>query len=307
MGQTIPLDELERSHGRHLRAVAYRMLGSVSDAEDAVQDAFARCLSRSDELDIAHPRAFLTKVVTRLCLDRLKTARVRRERYVGPWLPEPCLDEPETHPSERADQVTFAMMVLLERLSPLERAAFLLHDVFGADYVEIAQQLGRSTGTCRKLVERARGHVRAERPRFEPDRRAGLALARSFFAATQRGDEVALSRMLVDDAVLYSDGGGKRAAALNPIEGAERIVRLLTGIRRRWGSHTLITPVSISGSPGIVARDGEGYLYALTFDVVGNGIGAVYIIRNPDKLVGLSTRLGESIEGVGRKRNTKAQ
>lgn len=284
--------QLELEHGRYLRAVAYRMLGSIADAEDVVQDAFARYLAR-EGADVAEPRAFMTRVVTRLCLDQLKSARVRRETYVGTWLPEPALELADSEsPSERADQVTFAMMHVLERLSPLERAAFLLHDVFGQDYDELAEQLERNVSTCRKLVERARGHMHAARPRFSPAPEDGIALAMRFFKAVQAGDGASLTEQLVRDAVLYSDGGGKRPAALNPIDGASRIVRFFLGIRRRWGAHTLVAPARISGSPGLVVRDPDGHLYAFVIESAADRIAAVYLIRNPDKLTEVVARYG---------------
>ena len=197
-----------------LTRVAYRMLGSVADAEDVVQDAFIRWIG-ADRGAVREPEAFLRRTVTRLCLDQLKSARHRREIYVGPWLPEPVVEEAV----EEEEDVTLPLMLALERLSPLERAAFLLHDVFGVGFEEIAVTIRRSPAACRQLAARARTHVREARPRFRVEKRRGLAIAEAFFAASRDGDMAALEAMLAADVSLHADGGGKRSAASRPILG----------------------------------------------------------------------------------------
>jgi RNA polymerase sigma-70 factor, ECF subfamily len=273
------------SHRQFLIGVAYRMLGSLSEAEDIVQDAYLRWTA-SDREAVEHPRAFLAQIVSRLCLDKMKSAAARREHYVGMWLPEPVV-APPTAPF--ADDLSFALLLTLERLSPLERAAFLLHDVFDMDYSAIAETLGRSEAACRQLAARAREHVREERPRFSASDETRTKLADAFQAAMHNGDVAELARLLADDAVFYSDGGGKRLAALNPLYGKDRILRFLIGITKKQG---LLTPdqverVRINGLPGFVVRTSSG-VETLAFDVAGEQIVAIYAIRNPDKLRHLS-------------------
>src|SRR5258707_12002823 len=186
-----------------LMRVAYRMLGSVADAEDVLQEAFIRWMG-GDRSDVREPEAFLRRTVMRLCLDQLKSAKRRRETYVGPWLPDPVLEE------EEEEDVTLPLMLALERLSPLERAAFLLHDVFGLGFEEVAATIQRDVGACRQLATRARAHVREARPRFQLDQRRGLELAEAFFAASRSGDMSSLGAMLAADVSVHADGGGKR-------------------------------------------------------------------------------------------------
>src|SRR5215475_8765887 len=213
------------AHRRALVGLAYRMLGSRAEAEDAVQDAYLRWHA-ADRTAIREPRRFLGTVVARLCLDRMKSAKVRREIYVGQWLPEPVVDERfDDDSDELSHDISVALMLLLERLSPLERASFLLHDVFGLDFAEVARTLGRNEAACRQLAARARTHIEAGRPRFAPSPEEGRRLAAAFQAAPTSADTKALVRLLADDAVLYTDGGGKRVAALNPIRGADKIAR----------------------------------------------------------------------------------
>ena len=200
------------------------MLGSVADAEDVVQEAFIRWMG-ADRAAVREPEAFLRRTVTRLCLDQLRSARRRREVYVGPWLPEPVVEEEAVE-----DDVTLPLMLALERLSPLERAAFLLHDVFGVGFEEVAETLDRSEAACRQLAARARAHVREERPRFRVEKERGLALAEAFFAASRDGDMERLGAMLADDVSLHADGGGKRSAATRPILGFEAVMRVHTGL-----------------------------------------------------------------------------
>jgi RNA polymerase sigma-70 factor, ECF subfamily len=272
---------------RHLMGLAYRMLGSLTEAEDAVQEAYLRWHA-VDRGTVASPRAFLSTVVTRLCLDQLKSARTRRETYVGPWLPEPVLDtaalDAETA-SEYAQDLSVALMLTLERLSPLERAAFLLHDVFDLDFAGVAQALGRSEAACRQLAARAREHVRAERPRFTPSAEEGVRLAEAFRGAAKSGDASAMAQLLAADAVLYSDGGGKRLAALNPIYGADKIARFFAGVMKKEDAlGWRVRAARINGLPGYVFADAEGALRTVAFEFRDGRIAAVYLVVNPDKL-----------------------
>src|SRR5215471_891478 len=202
-----------------LTRVAYRMLGSVADAEDTVQEAFIRWMG-TDRSEVREPEAFLRRSVTRLCLDQLKSARRRRETYVGPWLPDPVVEE------EQAEDVTLPLMLALERLSPLERAAFLLHDVFGLGFEEVAATIQRDPAACRQLANRARSHVREARPRFQVEKQHGLELAKAFFDATRSGDMKALGAMLAADVSAHADGGGKRPAAMAPIVGFAAVMKV---------------------------------------------------------------------------------
>jgi RNA polymerase sigma-70 factor, ECF subfamily len=275
------------SHRRALTGLAYRMLGSRAEAEDVVQDAYLRW-HQADHAAIREPRHYLGTVVTRLCLDRMKSARARREVYVGPWLPEPLVDEAldADASGDLAHDLSVALMLLLERLSPLERASFLLHDVFGLDFTEVARALDRGEAACRQLAARARAHIEEGRPRFPASREEGVRLATAFVAAAQSGDAAVLAKLLAQDAVLYSDGGGRRAAALNPIYGADKILRFLIGIARKnpalpgaqWRSAT------VNGLAGFVLREGDGEIDTIAFEHREGQIAAIYVVRNPEKL-----------------------
>ncbi len=261
--------------------IAYRMLGSVADAEDIVQDAFIRW-HQTDRTVVRNPQAFLTRTVTRLCLDFLDSARVRRESYVGPWLPEPVV-EPAF---DKMEDITLPLMMALERLSPLERAAFLLHDVFGTGFDEIAQILGRDSAACRQLASRARAHIRAARPRFAVPKEKGMAIATAFYAASRSGDVQALKSLLSADVVSYTDGGGKAPAALKPIQGQDKVARFFAGIARKSGSGAsrLLYQGLLNGEPGFVTIEKFGILQTTTLSIEHDRIAAIYIVRNPDKL-----------------------
>src|SRR3954452_15965017 len=243
------MDELFRANRRRLFSIAYRMLGTVTEAEDVVQEAFAR-YQRLDHAAIDSPPAFLTTMVTRIAIDELRSARAKRERYVGEWLPEPLVDDHAAR-TEVADSLSMAFLVLLESLSPVERAVFLLHEVFDYRYGEIAPIVGRSEEHCRQIAHRARRHVDARRPRFEPSAAAREELARRFFDACQEGDTEALLAMLAEDCVIYGDGGGNAPALARPLVGSQRVARALTSFGRTGRDIGLrIAPATVNGQPG---------------------------------------------------------
>jgi RNA polymerase sigma-70 factor (ECF subfamily) len=267
-----------------LRRVAYRMLGSVADAEDVVQEAFLRWHG-ADREAVREPEGYLRSIVTRLCLDVLKSAHRRREVYVGPWLPEPVVEA--TQGDDLDDEVTLPLMMALDRLSPLERAAFLLHDVFAVPFEEVAEIIGREPAACRQLASRARTHVQGARPRFSTPKERGLKIAEAFFAASRNGDMSALQTLLAEDVALYSDGGGVRSAALRTVIGAEDVLRVHAAIARKFeegDSSQLVRYGRINGLPGFVTREPDGFLQTTAFLIEENEIAAIYIMRNPDKL-----------------------
>lgn len=285
----------EAERGR-LTGLAYRLLGSLADAEDAVQDTWLRWRD-VDIASVARPRAYLSSIVTRLCLDRLKSARHRREIYVGPWLPEPLLEDPAlaSLPDDAlAQDVSFALMLALERLSPLERAAFLLHDVFDMEFSEIAGILDRTEAACRQLASRARGNIRRDRPRFDVAETESAVIADAFFSAARSGDVQALGRLLGDGATLHGDGGGKKTAVLNVITGGDRITRLFAGLAAKPDHRPplLRLPVKLNGLPGELSVEADGTRQAGALDIRDGIVRAVYIIRNPDKLALLWTKAG---------------
>lgn len=269
-----------------LMRLAYRMLGSVAEAEDVVQDAWLRW-TRTEE-EVADPAGWLVRTASRLCIDRLRSAKVQREAYRGPWLPEPLIEELAVDPVERAEDVSVAFLLALERLSPLERAVFLLHDVFDEDYDTIAETLGRSEPAVRQLAVRARNHVKDNRPRFTVSQEDAAKLAAAFMAAASQGDMKALSAVLAEDAVLVSDGGGKRKAALRPLVGREDVVDLLSRLAWRAGSDQVwplsFRAVRINGYPGVILEQDDGFM-TIAFQPGDDGkLAAVYLVRNPDKL-----------------------
>ncbi|HKP58082.1 MAG TPA: sigma-70 family RNA polymerase sigma factor [Polyangiales bacterium] len=275
-------------HRPRLIGLAYRMLGSFAEAEDVVQDAFLRVRDVAAE-EIAEPQAYLTRTVARLCLDRLKSARARREVYVGTWLPEPLLENETPAPDaalDLAEDLSYALLVTLERLSPPERTAFLLHDVFGMEYDSVASVLERSEASCRKLAERARAQVHEGRPRFEPTQEDEQQLVHAFMQASSTGDTAGLMKILAQDAVLYSDGGGKRHAALNPVFGAERICRFFAGVIRK---SNFIVPQRVelrrvNGMPGCLMSYENGDVVVGVLEIREQRITGIYVISNPDKL-----------------------
>jgi len=283
MSPAADIEAFEAQRPRLMR-LAYRMLGSVTEAEDAVQDAWIRW-TRAGE-DVADPAAWLVRATSRLCVDRLRAAKARREAYRGPWLPEPLIEELTEDPVERAEDVSVAFLLALERLSPLERAVFLLHDVFDEDYGAVAETLGRTEPAVRQLAARARGHVRDARPRFSVSQAEAARLATAFMAAAAKGDMATLSSLLAQDAVLVTDGGGKRKAALRPMVGPEDIVALLQGLVWRSGGamQGTLKPARINGYPGVILMSDDGPT-TIAFQPGDDGrLAGVYFMRNPEKL-----------------------
>jgi len=275
-------------------AIAYRMLGSVTEAEDVVQEAFLRLhktMERGERLD--SQGAYLSTVVTRLAIDELRSARARRETYVGEWLPEPLLtseeDDPARH-AEIADSLSLAFLVLLESLSPEQRAAFLLHDVFDYPYDEIAAIVGKSEANARQLAARARSHVAERRHRFDADRAQGEELARRFFAALQEGELEDLEALLAEDVQLHGDGGGKVPALARALHGRNRVARTLVNWSRagRRVAGLTVTPAHVNGQPGIVGRDaGGGIINVMVVTVAEGRVQSIESIVNPEKLAHL--------------------
>lgn len=275
-------------HRRRLFSLAYRMLGIVGDAEDAVQDTYLRW-HRSDAAKILNPEAWLVTACTRLCIDRLRAAKIERQNYTGPWLPEPLieLDVQPADPAETADDLSMALLVVLERLSPAERAAWLLREAFDYDYPQIAVVLKKSEAACRQLVSRAQKHLREEKPRFATDAAALRQLTDKFAAATRAGNAAAFAGLLAEDALLWSDGGGKAKAALNVIHGADKIARFFAGLAPKQPKTLRRVMARINGQPGWLLFDGAQPYLALALDVADGAVRNVFIMRNPDKLARL--------------------
>lgn len=295
-------------HRRRLLGLAYRMLGSISDAEDAVQETYLRWHA-ADRARVSEPKAFLMTTTTRICLDMLTSARARREEYVGPWLPEPVFDTKALAPDSRtelAEDLSFALLLILDNLSPLERAAFLLHDVFDFSFGEVAMTLERSEAACRQFASRARANVRTARPRGatvtrqHPDgidsKHAQLMSA--FAAATEAGDLYALMQVLASDVRVVTDGGGKVRAALKVIDGADRVANFLVEVKRKrpdswWQEDFRLRMGTVNGLPGFIVDTPEGPVQTTAFEIEDDVIRALYIVRNPDKLRHLAPARGE--------------
>jgi RNA polymerase sigma-70 factor, ECF subfamily len=271
----------------HLFAIAYRMLGSVMDAEDIVQESYVQWQRRTD-IAVASPKAFLSTIVTRQCINHLNAARVRRETYPGPWLPEPIISEGEPDVADTTvmhESLSMAFLVLLESLTPVERAIFLLHDVFAYDFHEIARIVGKSEANCRQLARRARQQIQARRPRFDPDPVHREVLTRQFIAAATNGDLSGLLATLASDVTLWTDGGGKTTALPRPVVGADRVAAFIVGIIRKLPSTYERTVVN--GQPGLTIMTGRGPS-VLTLDIVDGQIQALRVVTNPDKLRALA-------------------
>lgn len=274
---------------------AYRMLGEYAEAEDVTQEAYLRWSAALDR-DVHDDRALARTIVTRLCLDRLRSARAKREVYVGPWLPEPVLDAPSNAEDPEAaatlaDDISFALLLALERLAPLERAAFLLHDVLDVPFAEIAQTLGRAEPAVRKLATRAREHVRDAGRHSRSDPKELMRIRDEFLEAIQNDDPAALQRLLTDDVVFTSDGGGRVPAATVPVAGRERVTKLLFGLKKKgWRNVVRMELVTLNGLPGVVTFNADGVQEVAALEIRDGRIAAMYVVRNPDKLRGV-TRL----------------
>jgi RNA polymerase sigma-70 factor, ECF subfamily len=269
-----------------LFSLAYRMVGAVGDAEDLVQEAYLRFHREREHVE--QPKAFLTTVVARLAIDHLRSARVRREAYVGPWLPEPLVGDPGVdHGVERDETLSLAFLAMLERLTPVERAVFVLHEAFGYSHDEIAAIIEKSSASSRQLLARARRHVKPERPRFEPSRREREALLTRFLDAARAGNVQALVELLAADAVSYADGGGKARATRLPIYGAAKVARLWAKLGTdQWPA--AISLADVNGQPGVVATDADGRVISvLTLEVADGRVQAVWVVVNRDKLTGV--------------------
>ena len=282
------------AHRGRLTGLAYRMLGSRADAEDTVQDAFLRWSQTRERHAIDNEEAFLVRVVTRLCLDRLKSAKAKREIYVGPWLPEPVADSDALSPhtqAELADDLSFALLLALDRLSPAERAAFLLHDVFDAPFSEIAATLEKSEAACRQLAARARKAVREARPAPPAPAEAHTRLLAAFMHAVNSGDVQGLAALLRADAIALTDGGGAKIAALNPIQGADKIARFYISLVRKQrdaGIETRVECAAVNGAAGLLVYIGGALDQTITIAPDGERIAAIYSVRNPEKLAAVS-------------------
>lgn len=286
---TEPTPDPFQRHRGLLFTVAYDLLGSVADAEDVVQDTWLRW-SAGDRGDVAEPKAYLVRIATRLALNRLRTLRTRRETYVGPWLPEPLLTGPDAaRPVEVAEDVSMAMLVVLETLTPVERAVFVLREVFGFPYAEIATSLGRSEASVRQVAHRAREHVQARRPRFDADPGQRAEVTERFLRACFEGDLNALLEVLAPDVVMTNDGGGKVRAALRPVHGADRVARFILGIRTRGElAGFRFEAVELNGEPGFIGWVGDRVEVAALVQTANGRVTGLLSFQNPERHSGLT-------------------
>jgi RNA polymerase sigma-70 factor (ECF subfamily) len=278
--QQTKLNEFDLHRGR-LFGIAYRMTGSVMDAEDILQDAFVRW-QNAGQVDT--PKSFLTTMVTRMCIDFLRSAQVRREEYVGTWLPEPLITEPATDSVALAESLSMAFLRVLESLSPTERAVFLLREVFDYDYDEIAQIIETRESNCRQIFKRAKDHIATNKPRFKATREKHFEILSKFGAAVWGGDLNGLVKMLAEDATLYSDGGGKVRAAIHPIRSGQKVARFLIGIQRKMPPDLMVEFAEINGAIGVLCRSGGKIFMIVSIDTVDDIVRGVYLVLNPDKL-----------------------
>jgi RNA polymerase sigma-70 factor (ECF subfamily) len=274
---------------KYLAGIAYRMLGSYAEAEDVVQDVYLRW-HKVDHSTVIDPKSFLARITTRLCLDILKSARMRRETYVGQWLPEPLIEGlvDESSPEEElAGDLSVAMMLALERLSPLERAAFLLHDIFEMGFPAVAETIGRSEESARQLAARARKNLRSNRPRYKVNEEEESAITEAFFTASRTGDLASLSKLLADNVIFHADGGGKRTAATNILEGIERVTQFIAGYGQKGFPLYGMPPVRftrVNNMPGFATIEADGLPQTMSLEIEDGKITAIYVMRNPDKL-----------------------
>ncbi|MGO1119446.1 RNA polymerase sigma factor SigJ [Rhodovibrionaceae bacterium A322] len=308
------ISQLYSQHQQALKGLAYRMLGSLSDAEDAVQEAFLRLARQDDLTEIRDPRAWLVTTCSRLCLDKLKSAQHKREVYPGTWLPEPLASQEAqgmiltsvvgqgTDPEARlalAESLSMAFLTLLERLNPLERAAYLLHDLFDQSYEALSELLDKPQGTCRQLVSRARQKLGQSEPRFQITPQEEQRLATAFFDSLQQGDAEGLQSLLAEDAELWSDAGGKARAAINVIRSAAHLTAFFLGITRKFSDGAMTEPCSLNGAPGFLSREEGRVVTAVLFDFARDGrISRIYMLRNPDKLALLDQRFPAQEQGA---------
>jgi RNA polymerase sigma-70 factor (ECF subfamily) len=282
------MDPFEQ-HRPWLLSIAYRMLGTVVEAEDVVQEAYLRYQAANRD-NIREPRAFLTTVTTRLCLDVLKSARAQRETYYGPWLPEPFLTEEDSPASQvgKLESLSVAFLLLLEQLSPTERAVFLLREVFDYNYAEVADIVGKDEATCRQLLHRARQHLHSNRPRFTASPDAQRHLLEQFLLVTQAGDLNGLTALLRDDIEIWSDGGGKVTAAPRPVQGRDKVAKVFLGIARTAPPGLQVEIAHVNGGPAALFWLADGQPYAvISLDIEGEQIARIHILVNPDKLTRL--------------------
>jgi RNA polymerase sigma-70 factor (ECF subfamily) len=278
--------EAFEEHRPLLFSIAYRMLGTIMEAEDILQEAFLRCQGRLVE-EVDSPRAYLSSVVTRLCIDHLRSAQVQREEYIGPWLPEPLVTDSSATPQGAlalSESLSMAFLVLLESLNPVERAVFLLHEVFDYDYATIAEMVGKSEANCRQMVSRARRHIAERRPRFDVSPSQQSRVVKKFMHTLNTGDVEGLIAVLDEDVTWWSDGGGMIGVAKKPIQGAEKVARFALNLLRMAPENTVARPVEINGGPGfIVYVDGKPF-NTLSFDILEDRIVGIRAVVNPDKL-----------------------
>jgi RNA polymerase sigma-70 factor (ECF subfamily) len=284
------MEESCEAYRAYIFAIAYRMRGSAMDAEDMVQETYIRYQVAAPQ-DIRSLKAYLTTIITRLCMDQLDLARRKRETYVGPWLPEPILTSTTaeaTDPEKRVEMeesISLAFLVLLEQLQPFERAVFLLREVFGYEFAEIAAMLGKNEATCRRSFSRAKPHLREHRPRFPASRETHQQLLQGYFQAVETGETAALMSLLSEDVTLWADGGGQvKQAALNPIRGRDAVVRFSLGTRRFWPENSRVELEEVNGQAALIIRTSDRVFSLLTIDVEDGQIQAIRIIANPEKL-----------------------
>jgi RNA polymerase sigma-70 factor (ECF subfamily) len=288
--------ETFNQHRSLLFAIAYRMLGTVADAEDMVQETFLRW-QQITEASVKSAKTYLSTILTRLCIDHLRSARVQREHYVGPWLPEPLMTQQTDDPAtqvELADSVSMAFLVVLERLSPIERAVFLLREVFDYDYDEIAQMVGKSSANCRQILRRSRQHIRDQRPRFQVDRQQQEQITVKFLEATNQGNLQDLVSLLARDVTYWSDSGGKVAAALKPLQGAMKVARFLLALQSKRLATAVFHLIEVNGQPGIMMIMDDCLQSVTTLDIVDGSIQSIYTMRNPEKLQRIGEILADS-------------